>query len=555
MSAVIGIAFGNTSSSIAYANQDGKVEVIANPDGDRAIPSVMSYVGHDEYQGAQAKAQLIRHPRSTIANFRDYIGKKFDDIDASVSEFSAHPLSKDGKVVYKIPITKINEDGESETIEEEISVEEITARHLKTLKAAAEDYIGKPVEGAVLTVPTNCSEHEKAVLLQVAKSIDLNILQLINEPSAALLAHTASISEEALLEDKVYLVADFGGSRSDGAIIAIRGGILTILATSHDYELGGNKLDDALVEFFAKEFEKKYKANPRSNERSLAKLKAESADTRKTLSNVTSATISIDSLADGYDFHTTINRMRFELVARSALNQMTTFVESLVKKADLDVLDIDEVLLVGGTSFTPKLASNISFLFPESTVVVSPSTNSKAVDPSELIARGAALQASMLEPFDQDEITESLQPVVVNASHLQKEIGILDAAGKFISIVSLETAIPIRKSIKLKSAETKGDLLIEIYEGKRNIKITKVEKPAKGESNDDDESDWSDEEEEDEEIREKEILPGTKLGELILRNVEANSVVEIVANATREGQLHISAKSGSQAVRGDISPK
>lgn len=538
MSAVIGITFGNTSSSIAVATQDGKVDVIANPDGDRAIPSVLSYVGADEYHGAQAQAQLIRNPKNTIVNFRDLIGKKFDDVDVSVSSAGAPAIkTEDGSIGYEIA----REEGT-----EIVTVAEATKRHFAQLKLAAEDYIGKKVESVVLTVPTDFSEHQRSELVAIAASAGLKVLQLVNEPSAALLAHL-SADEDRLLKDKVYVVADFGGIRSDAAVIAVRGGVLTILATAHEYGLGGDKLDAALGEFFAKEFEKKNKTDPRKTARSLAKLKAESIVVKKTLSNVQTSSCSIESLAEGLDFLTSINRLRYELTARLVLSDLTAFVEKVVTKAGLETLDIDEVLLVGGTSHTPKLASNISFLFPESTTVVAPSLDPKALNPSELISRGAALQASLVEAFDEDEIKESLQPIVVNTQHIQKPIGIKDAEGNFVPILVAETAYPIKKSIKVTNGES-SSALVELYEGKRTIKETVIEAEP--------ESDESEDEDDEPEIK-KEVVyeAGELLAQLTLKDLKPQSSLEVTVNITQNGTLHLSGrelKQGSVAVKGEI---
>ncbi|CAI5759113.1 unnamed protein product [Candida verbasci] len=534
---VIGITFGNTSSSIAVASGDSKVDVIANPDGDRAIPSALSYINSDEYHGNQALSRIIRNPESTVVNFRDFIGKKFSEINDKFS-YGAKPQDDNDSIIYQI-------NGEK------ISVSDLAAKHFKQLKLAAEDYIGKEVEGAVLTVPTNFTEHQREEIIKIAEKAGLKILQLINEPSAALLANLSE--DNKLDQDKIYVVGDFGGIRSDGAIISVRGGVMTILSTLHEYGLGGDLLDDSLSEFFAKEFEKKYQVNPRKNNRSLAKLKAESIVVKKTLSNVQTSTCSIESLAEGFDFHTSINRLRYELTARQPLSKMTEFIEKLIEKAGLEPLDIDEVLLVGGSSNTPKLASNISYLFPESTKIVSPSLDSQALDPSELIARGAALQASLIQSFDESEIKESLQPIVVNTQHLNKPIGIKDSEGKFQPILVAETAYPIKKSIEVTNGES-SSVVVELYEGKRTIKETVVERqPESEEEEEDDDSDESDEEPE---IKKEVVYEvGTKLAELGLNDLKPNAKLEVVVNITQNGVLHLTGrelKQGGQVVKGEI---
>ncbi|KAI3406649.1 SSZ1 [Candida oxycetoniae] len=541
---VIGITFGNTSSSIAVATQDGKVDVIANPDGDRSIPSALSYVGSDEYHGSQAEARLIRNPENTIINFRDFIGEEFSEIKDDFS-YGAKPKDVNGEITYEI-----TNNGKTELL----SVHEIAKRHFKQLKSAAEDYIGKPVEKVVLAVPTDFSEHKREEISKIAADAGLKVLQLINEPSAALLDHL-STENDKLKEDKIYVVADFGGTRSDGAIIAVRGGVFTILATFHQHGLGGDDLDASLSEFFAKEFEKKYKVDPRKNARSLAKLKAESIVVRKTLSNVQTSTCSIESLAEGFDFHTSINRLRYELAAREPLSKMTAFVEKLISKAGLEPLDVDEVLLVGGCAHTPKLASNISYLFPESTKIVAPSLDPKALNPSELIARGAALQASLIESFDQEEINESLQPIVVNTQHISKPIGIKDNEGKFQPILVAETAYPIKRSIEVTNGEH-STALVQLYEGKRTVKETVVEK----EKNEDDSEEEEEEEEEDsdeepEVVKEVVYEAGDLLAELSLKDLTPNSKLEVTVNITQNGVLHLTGrklKQGSAPVTGEV---
>lgn len=549
MSSVIGITFGNTSSSIAVASQDGKVDVIANPDGDRSIPSALSYIGVDEYHGAQAVAQLVRNASNTIINFRDYIGKKYKDTDFWASAAGAKPVElPDGGIGY----TVAREEG-SETI----SVEEVATRHFRHLKRAAEDYLGRTVDQAVLNVPTDFSEDQRAVLVKIAQNAGLKVLQSINEPSAALLSHlttqSAVTGEESLLKDRVFVVADFGGIRSDAAVIAVRGGIMTILATAHQQKLGGEDLDAALSEHFAKEFEKKFKANPRGNARSVAKLKAESITAKKTLSNVQSSSFSVESLAEGFDFLSNINRLRFELAARKPLSEMTAFVETAIQKAGMEALDIDEVLLVGGTANVVKLASNIQFIFPESTTVVAPSLDSKAANPEELSTRGAALQAALIETFDEEEINESLQPVVVNTQHLSAPIGIKDQQGNFHPILVKETAYPIKKSLEVTNGDA-TDVTIELYEGKRTVKETVVERQA-GEDEDDSDEDSDDSDEEPDIKREVVYVAGELLAKLNLTDLKPNSKLEVIVNITQNGTLHLSGrelKQGAVAVKGEI---
>lgn len=523
--ASIGIAFGNSTTSFATV-KDGKVDVIANPDGERFIASALSYIDGDEYHGQQALAQIVRAPRTTLVNFRDFLGQTFADIDAVHSQHGCHPIDVNGVVGYYV-------NGNN------ITVDEVVKRHLKQIKNAAEDYLGQNVEGVVLTVPTNFTASQKDALVAASNAAGLPVRQLIDEPAAALLAHLTQ--RDLLGEDKIYVVADFGGIRSDAAVVAVRGGILTLLATAHSTDLGGEKLDAALVDFFAADFKKKNGADAKKNEKSVAKLTAATVITKKTLSNVATSTVSVDSLADGYDYMSSINRLRFEVAARSVFSEMVTFVEGVVAKAGLTPLDIDAVLLAGGSSNIPKVAANMQFVFPESTEIIAPSVDSKLANPNELNCRGAAIQASLIAGFDADEIAQSLTPVVVNTHHLKKPIGIKAADGSFVTVLSRETAYPIKKSVKFVS---EGEsVLVELYEGERHIKETVLEPEV---YSDDDEDD---EEEEPEVVQELEWIPGTLLGKIDLVGLTKGAQVEVVLNIAKDGKLQFAARAGSVAAK------
>ena len=526
--ATIGIAFGNSTTSFATI-KDGKVDVIANPDGERFISSTLSYVDGDEYHGQQALAQVIRNPRSTIVNFRDFIGVPFEEINSEYSKYAAHPIELNGKVGYEINGNKI-------------SINEVVKRHLKQIKNAAEDYLGQEIESVVLTVPTNFNETQKSELTKISNDAGLKVKQLINEPTSALLAHLSNKNQ--LLEDKIYVVADFGGIRSDAAVISVRGGIMTLLSTEHSNKLGGIELDEALIDFFASDFQKKFKADAKKTEKSYSKLSAASNITKKTLSNIQTANVSVDSLAEGFDYMSSINRLRFELVGRKVFSEMTQFVENVVKKAGLETLDIDSVLLVGGTSNIPKVANTLSLIFPESTEIFAPAIDSKLPNPNELNCRGAAIQASLIANFDDEEIKESLQPIIINTEHLQVPIGIKDLDGNFLTILSKETAYPIKKQISFES--NSDNVEIEFYEGKRSIKETVVEPEQYSDEEEDSE------EEEPEIIREVEYLPGTLLAKMSLNGVGSGKNVDVIIQIDREGKMHLTGRSGDVVVKGEI---
>ncbi|KAI5302352.1 hypothetical protein KEM56_000761 [Ascosphaera pollenicola] len=547
----IGITIGNSNSSIAHTGVEGKAEAIANEEGDRHIPSILSYVDGEEYHGTQAKAQLIRNSANTVAYFRDFLGKDFKSIDVTNCHASAHPQAKDATVAFSIRDTA----KEQKNV---ITVSEIMTRHLRRLKQSASDFLGKEVNAAVITVPTNFGEEQSAALAAAAKEAGIEVLQFISEPVAALLAYDSKLDSQ--VTDKVVVVADFGGTRSDVAVVAARGGMYTVLATAHDYELGGAQLDQILIDHFAKEFIKKHKTDPREDARGLAKLKMEAEATKKALSIGTNAAFSVESLVDGIDFRSNINRTRYELLASKTFSAFTRLLEDAVKKAGLDILDVNEVICSGGSSHTPKVARLVQSLFSEASVLA-PATNPAAINPSDVTARGAAIQASLVEEFDKEDIEQSSHPMVTVTPHLSHAVGVeLVAEGAdavFMPLLHTETALPARRSAQYIVKEA-GDVIIRVSEGKSEIKVTKPElkqKEPKAEKGDDeDDSDLDSDEEEEEEIREV-VWKSTKpLAEVAVRGVKANAKVEVMISINELLAMQITAREvGSKSgVRGAV---
>ncbi|PHH88833.1 hypothetical protein CDD83_6991 [Cordyceps sp. RAO-2017] len=551
----IGITFGNSNSSIAFTVDD-KAEVIANEDGDRQIPTVLSYVDGDEYYGSQAKAFLVRNPTNTVAYFRDFLGKEFKAIDPTHCHAAAHPHDSAGAVSFSVKDKSGDEEASS------VPVGEASTRFLRRLVTSASEYLGKKVTSAVITVPTNFSDKQREALTKAASDADLETLQLISDPIAAVLAYDAR--PEASVEDKIVVVADLGGTRSDVAVVASRGGMYTILATVHDYEFAGVHLDQALMDHFAKEFIKKHSTDPRSNAKSLAKLRQEAEATKKALSLGTNAQFSVESLADGFDFSSTINRLRYEMIGRKIFEGFNRLVEGAVKKAELDVLDVDEVIMCGGTSHTPRIANNFRGIFPDTTKILAPATSTAAINPSELQARGAALQASLIQEYEAADIEQSTHPAVTTVNHISNAIGVVavgaDGDETFTPIMQAETAAPARRIVHLTCPKDGGDLLIKVVEGGTHIKVTKPEPKARapvenGDKADDDDSDSDDdEEEEEEEKREKVWKVGRQLAEAAVKGVKKGGKVEVTINVAGDLAVTITAREvGSKGgVRGTL---
>ena len=476
----------------------------------------------------------------------------FKSIDPTHCHASAHPQESNSKIAFTI---QDKEEGEPSIV----TVSEIATRHVRRLVKSASDFLGKKVTSAVITIPTNFSEKQKAALVKSANDAGIEVLQLIHEPVAALLAYDAR--PENKVSDKIVVVADFGGTRSDVAVIASRGGMYTILATAHDYDYAGVHLDKVLQDHFAKEFIKWNTTDPRENARSLAKLKLESEAAKKALSIGNNANFSVESLAEGIDFTSTINRLRYETIARKVFEGFNRLIAGVVKKADLDVLDIDEVILSGGSSHTPKIASNMSSIFPPTTIILAPSTTPTAISPSELQARGAALQASLIQEYEAEDIEQSTHPAVTTVKHLTHAIGVLSITGDsdkgvFTPVIAAETAVPARRTIHIATPKEGGDVLVKIVEGGSYIKVTTTEPKPKENGNKDDDSDEDDSsDEEPEEQREKVWKVGNVLTEAAIKGVKKGGKVEVMINVAADLSVTVTAREvgGKGGVRGNLS--
>lgn len=475
----------------------------------------------------------------------------FKSIDPTHCHAAAHPKDISGTVSFSVK-DQAGEEADASTI----SVSEAATRYLRRLVTAASEYLGKKVTSAVVTVPTNFGDKQREALIKAANDADLEILQFISDPVAAVLAYDARVDAE--VKDKNIVVADLGGTRSDVAVIASRGGMYTILATAHDYEFAGVHLDEALMDYFAKEFMKKHTTDPRSNPRSLAKLRLESEATKKALSLGTNAQCSIESLADGLDFSSTINRTRYEMVGRKVFEGFNRLVEGAIKKAELDVLDIDEVIMCGGTSHTPRVANNFASIFPESTQILAPATSTTAINPSELQARGAALQASLIQEYEATDIEQSTHPAVTTVKHISNAIGVVtvgaDGEDTFTPVMQAETAAPARRMVHIAAPKEGGDVLIKIVEGGTHIKVTKPEPKAKAEQNDNSDSDSDSEEEEEEEKREKLWKLGNPLAEAAIKGIKKGGKVEVTINVLADLSVTVTLREvgGKGGVRGNV---
>lgn len=517
----------------------------------------------------------MKNAHNTITGFRNLLGKKlvhasspicdlilnlhrFSEISKARPTNSApvvqHPLIPDEpaytvkilqpapaplpKTATNTPAASVVATPRSEPIRTErtLTVLEVTAIFIKSLLQSAEDFLGKKVEGAVISVPAWFDDVQRAALSQAAEDAGVKVLQLLDEAGAVAVATSNQASE--LAPDRTQLIVDMGSSSLELSLLSMREGLAYSLATLSDSTVGGDQIDAKLIKFFAKEFTKKTKtpltvapATDPLDKRAEAKLLLAVEHTKRTLSaSPGAATCSVESLKDGLDFTGSINRMRFDMEVRAVYNQVYTKVKELVESAGLDLYDVDEIVYVGGSGCLPGLDETLAQGFAES--VVTPFTAGTVVggavgDPTTILARGCALQAQLLASLEGEdaEVRKAFErgSERVNVKANSKTIGVLfpeentseGLGGQWIAVLSKETAIPSRRIVSFEAdlGESNSKKLgFEIWEVKEGIKVEKVKPPKIELDFDDDEE----EEEEDIEVREKTVEKETLFGSISL---------------------------------------
>ncbi|ORZ06463.1 heat shock protein 70 family [Absidia repens] len=452
---VIGINFGTSSTSIGYVNKEGRADCLANEEGDRQIASVLAFHGEEEVVGTQAKSEIARHPKTTVANFRATLGKTFAESE-NLAGSAAPVVDNNGAPGYEITF------GESTKV---LSSHDISAKFLRHIRESAEGFFGNKIDGAVMAVPSYFTEKQQAEFKQAAADAGIKVLQLVQEPTAAALAYGLGNDQQ----DKTVVVCDLGGHSFDVTVMTVRSGIYSVIATAHDTKLGGVSFDDMLIKHFSAEFKKKTKVDLTGNAKALAKLRGAVEVTKKMLSSASSAPCFVESLADGLDFHGTVNRMRFEILSNSVFAKLQDVVRQVLVKADLDASEIDEVVLAGGAARIPKFAVKLRELFSADTHVHAD------LEADEVVARGCAIQASLIAGFDAEDIDAAIHPVVTLAPSTQKAIGLINATGKFIPLIPKGTALPARRAFDFTAGTDKqSHVYVALHEGDHVIEKKEI---------------------------------------------------------------------------------